>query len=145
MTYSADPDQVAEANWAGPTLFAKAGHIWVRQHLGQDLNVKAYLYASPPPPPQTELSMYYVSDQRGVCVGTYFGADPIGVGVTHSCLHSILWTSGWVLTKFSWIYNWDITKNWLHLKVRAVEKKKKKKKKKKKNHGGVFVFSENSY
>ena len=30
-----------------------------------------------------------------------------------SCLHNILWTSGWILTKFAWIYNWDITKNWL--------------------------------
>ena len=49
------------------------------------------------------------------------GADPVGVsicvstgidiGVTLSCLHNILKTSGWILTKFSWIYKWDITKN----------------------------------
>ena len=46
-----------------------------------------------------------------------------------SCLYTILWTSGWILTKFSWIYNWDITKNcldfhdlYLIFKVTAVEK-----------------------
>ena len=40
-----------------------------------------------------------------------FGVDPdgVGVGVTLSCQHNILETSGWILTKFSWIYNWDIT------------------------------------
>ena len=62
---------------------------------------------------------------------TDFGIDPVGVGiiVTLSCLHNILWTSGWILTKFSWIYNWDI-KNWLDFgdnlicKVIAVEKLK---------------------
>ena len=36
-----------------------------------------------------------------------FGADPvsvsIGVGFTLSCLHNILWTRGWILTKNSWI------------------------------------------
>ena len=37
MTNSADPDQLdsseasSEANWSGPTLFAKAGHIQVQQ------------------------------------------------------------------------------------------------------------------
>ena len=67
-----------------------------------------------------------------------FGADP-SVSVLASasalvshffCLHNILWTSGWILTKFSWIYNWD-TMNWLHFvdldpffKVNAVEKLK---------------------
>ena len=30
-----------------------------------------------------------------------------------SCLYNILWTNGWILTKFSWIYNLDITKNCL--------------------------------
>ena len=46
-----------------------------------------------------------------------------------SCLHNILCTSGWILTKFSWIYNWVITKNRLDFgdldlifKVTAVEK-----------------------
>ena len=37
----------------------------------------------------------------------YLGADPVGVGIgidlTLSCLHNILWTSGWILTKFLWI------------------------------------------
>ena len=49
-----------------------------------------------------------------------FAVDPVGVsivwfsiGMTLSFLHNILWTSGWILIKFSWIYNWDITKNWL--------------------------------
>ena len=62
-----------------------------------------------------------------------FGADPIGIsiGVTLSCLHNILWACGWILTKFSWTYNWNITKNWLDFgdldlifKVTAVEKLK---------------------
>ena len=62
-----------------------------------------------------------------------FGADPVGigvgVGVTLSCLHNILRTRVWIHTKFSWIYNLDITKNWLdfadldqNFKVTAVEK-----------------------
>ena len=36
MANSADPDQLAssEANWSGPTLFAKAGYIWVQQDKG---------------------------------------------------------------------------------------------------------------
>ena len=62
-----------------------------------------------------------------------FGVDPIGIGigigVTLSCLHNILWTSGWILTKFSWIFNWDITKNRIEfgdldllVKVTAAEK-----------------------
>ena len=29
------------------------------------------------------------------------------VGITLSCMHNILWTSRWILTKFLWIYNWD--------------------------------------
>ena len=37
-----------------------------------------------------------------------------------------MWTSGWIPTKFSWIYNWDITKNWLdfgdiHLFFKVIE------------------------
>ena len=60
-----------------------------------------------------------------------FGADPIGFsfGITLSYLHNILWTSGWILTKFSWMCNWDIRKDWLDFgdpdlifKVTAVEK-----------------------
>ena len=47
-----------------------------------------------------------------VCVGIGIGID-FAVGVTLSCLHIILWTSGWILIKFSWLYNGDITKNWL--------------------------------
>ena len=50
---------------------------------------------------------------------TDFSVDPfgvaLGVGVTCSCLHSNLWTIGWILTKFSWVYNLDITKNWFDL------------------------------
>ena len=65
-----------------------------------------------------------------------FGANPVGVGigicigVTLSCLYNIFWTSGWILTQFSWLYNWNITKNWSDLgddlifKVTAVEKLK---------------------
>ena len=68
-----------------------------------------------------------------------FGVDPIGIdvsigigiGMTLSCLHNILWTSGWILTKFSWICNWDITQKKIRLvdldlifKVTAVEKLK---------------------
>ena len=67
---------------------------------------------------------------------TYIVADSFGVGagvdVTLSCLHNILLTSGWSLTIFSLIYNWDIIKNWLDsgdldltFKVKVVEKKLK--------------------
>ena len=46
-----------------------------------------------------------------------FGADPVGVsvsiGMTLSCLHAISWTCGWILTKFAWMYNWDMMKSWL--------------------------------
>ena len=34
MANSADPDQLAEANWSGSTLFAKAGYIQVQQDKG---------------------------------------------------------------------------------------------------------------
>ena len=67
----------------------------------------------------------------------------IGVGVALSCLHNILWTSSWILTKCSWIYNRGITKNWsdfgdldLIFKVTAVEKLK--------TWWGTSVFSENT-
>ena len=40
-----------------------------------------------------------------------FGANPVGVGVTLSCLHNIFWISGWSLIKSSWIYKLDVTKN----------------------------------
>ena len=43
------------------------------------------------------------------------GADPIGIGITLSCLHNIFWTSDWILNKFSWIYSLDIAKSWLDL------------------------------
>ena len=75
-----------------------------------------------------------------------FSAD---VGITLSCLY-ILWTSGWILTKFSWIYNWNRTINSLNFgdlglifMVTAVEKLK--------IHGGggggggwTSVFCENT-
>ena len=35
----------------------------------------------------------------------------VGVGVKLSCLHNILWTGGWSLSKFSQIYDQGITKN----------------------------------
>ena len=60
-----------------------------------------------------------------------FGADPVGIGITWSCLHNILWNSGWILNKFPWIYYWNRTKNCsdfgergLIFKVSAVEKLK---------------------
>ena len=60
-----------------------------------------------------------------------FGADPIGVDIKLSCLHNTLCINGWILTTFSWIYNWDITRNWLYFgdldlffQVEAVEKLK---------------------
>ena len=73
-------------------------------------------------------------------------ADPAGVnvGMTLYCLHNIVWRSCWILTKFSWIYNRDITINWLNFgdldlifKATAVDKLK--------IHGeGTSVFSENT-
>ena len=78
-----------------------------------------------------------------------FGADPVGIsisvgiGVTLFCLYIILWASGWSLSKLSWIFNWDITKNCLDIgdldlifKVTAVEKLKIR-------EGDIF-FSENT-
>ena len=44
----------------------------------------------------------------GICLGI-----SVGIGVTLSCRHNILWTSDWILPKYSWMHNWDITKNWL--------------------------------
>ena len=32
-----------------------------------------------------------------------FGVDLVGVGMTVSCVHDILWTSQRILTKFAWI------------------------------------------
>ena len=34
MKNSADPDQLAEANWSGSILFEKAGHIRVQKDQG---------------------------------------------------------------------------------------------------------------
>ena len=63
-----------------------------------------------------------------------FGADPVGIGVggwrrCHTFLSAqYLVNSGWILTKCSWKYNWDVTKNYLDfgdldliLKVTAVK------------------------
>ena len=62
-----------------------------------------------------------------------WGREHIDFGVVEirvrlSCLHNILWTSGWIHTKFSWIYNWDRAKDWIEFgyldlifKVIAVE------------------------
>ena len=41
-----------------------------------------------------------------------FGADPIGIHVA-SCLHSIFWTNGWILTKLAHMHYWDGGKKWL--------------------------------
>ena len=76
-----------------------------------------------------------------------FGLDPVDVNIgiyfsmTLSCLRTILLNSGWIRTKLSWIYNWDITKNWLDIgdldlifKVTVIETLK--------SHGrGTSVFS----
>ena len=50
---------------------------------------------------------------------------------TLSCLYNMFWINCWNLNIFSWIHNWDITKNWsdfgdfdLMFKVTAVEKLK---------------------
>ena len=70
----------------------------------------------------------------------------IRIGITLSCLHNILWTSSWILTKFSAMYNWDITKNWLDFgdnlifKVTAAEKLKIPV-----GGRGTSVFSENTF
>ena len=44
------------------------------------------------------------------CFGVGIGVG-VGVSITLSFLHIILWTSGWIHTKFSWIYNSVITKS----------------------------------
>ena len=73
-----------------------------------------------------------------------FGANLVGICATLSCLHNILLTSCWILTKLSWIYNLDITECWFDLvdldlifKVTAVDKLKI-------HGGGTSVFSENT-
>ena len=60
---------------------------------------------------------------------TVFNADPVGIGITLSCLHNILWN--WLDSYQIFMDNWDIhvTKNWLDFgdlifKVTAVEKLK---------------------
>ena len=40
MANGADPDQLAEANWSGSTLFAKTGHIQVQQDKGKVWHVR---------------------------------------------------------------------------------------------------------
>ena len=35
-----------------------------------------------------------------------FGADPVSVRVA-SCLHSISWTNGWILTKLAQTHYWE--------------------------------------
>ena len=45
-----------------------------------------------------------------VLVGNGVGVG-VGIGVKLSCLHNILWTGGWSLSKFSQIYDQGITKN----------------------------------
>ena len=48
-----------------------------------------------------------------------FGPDPVavslGVSITLSYLHNIMCTNGLILTRYSWIYNLDMTKNWLDI------------------------------
>ena len=36
-----------------------------------------------------------------------FGADPVGVSMTLSCLHNVLRASGWILIRFMWLYYKD--------------------------------------
>ena len=77
-----------------------------------------------------------------------FGADPVGISIgspdTFLSAQYLVWTSGWILNKFSWIYNWDITNNWsdfgdpdLIFKATAVVKRKVR-------SWGTSVFSENT-
>ena len=49
------------------------------------------------------------ADRVGVIA---FGADPVGVRVA-SCLHSISWTNGWILTKLAQTRYWEGWKKWL--------------------------------
>ena len=46
MANSADPDQLAseEANWSGPTLFAKAGYIQVQKDNGYITKTRLFKY-----------------------------------------------------------------------------------------------------
>ena len=61
-------------------------------------------------------SLFIMSHHLSLGGHFVFGANPISIGLgiciglTLSYLHNILWTSSWILTKFAWIYNWDITK-----------------------------------
>ena len=117
-------------------MLSTVGKIFSRQH------TEIFLC----PPAYGEGDIFMSPDLRG---GWHidFGADPIGIsiGVTLSCLHNILWACGWILTKFSWTYNWNITKNCLDFgdldlifKVTAVEKLKI-------HSWGTSVISENIF
>ena len=49
MTNSADPDQLAssEANWSGPTLFAKTGHeVFSKRRVKAHVDIIHYLQKS---------------------------------------------------------------------------------------------------
>ena len=41
-----------------------------------------------------------------------FGADPFGIRIA-SCLHSISWTNGWILTKHAQTHYWEEEQKWL--------------------------------
>ena len=62
MTNSADPDQLAslEANWSGPTLFAKAVQIWVQQDQG---SCTVFL----PPDKVGIKTMYFLFPHENIC------------------------------------------------------------------------------
>ena len=48
-------------------------------------------------------------NRRGVGGGVHsaFGVHPVGVGVA-SCLHSISWTSGWILTMLDTLWGGEV-------------------------------------
>ena len=94
------------------------------------VSVVSYVVLCPPkhphtPPTPTHLwgggHIFGADPVGGVNVGVGIGghiffADPVGgvnvgIRITLSFLHNRLLTSGWIPTEFSWINNWDITKN----------------------------------
>ena len=63
------------------------------------------------PPPQVRGTLFLV--QIPLMSASALALVLASASMSHFVLHNIFWTSSWILTRFAWIYNWNITKNWL--------------------------------
>ena len=70
MTNSADPDQLAssEANWSGPTLFAKTGHVvFSKRRVNKPAHDKTCKMACAPSKTQISLRINQVRSESSLC------------------------------------------------------------------------------